>query len=96
MRWAGLGLAGMMIVALTSCSPKGPQSVQSAGTPPDSPVLIVTVQSRDHSVKIYSGDRYTVENAEGQLVVELVTEDEFKQLLPETFAHVKEALADNA
>ena len=112
MRWAGLGLAGMMIVGLIGCKPRWAQSVQSAGpsdtgtqpiakskqieTPPDSLVLIVTIQSRDHSVKIYSGDRYTVENTKGQLVAELVTEDEFKQLLPEVFARVNEALADNA
>ena len=112
MRWAGLGLAGMMIVGLMGCNSRGAQFVQSAGpsdtgtqpiakskqieTPADSPVLIVTIQSRDHFVKIYSGDRYTVEDTEGQWVAELVTEDEFKQLLPGVFARVNEALADNA
>ena len=112
MKWAGVGLAGVLVMGLIGCEPRAAQSLQSTApadantqaaakgqqteTLSDSPVLIVTIQSRDHSVKVYSDDRFTVQNTEGQLVAELVTGSEFKQLLPEVFADVNDALAENA
>lgn len=111
MKWMGVCLTGVLIVALSGCNPEANQRVQTSGqsgmaaqkvaegnqNEPQGgrPVLVVTIRSRDDLVSIYSGGRYTVENVDGELLAELVTEDEFRQLLPDLFARIDGALADD-
>ncbi len=57
------------------------------------PALIGTLRTRDHSIHIYAG-RFTVEDAEGGMMAELVTKSELAQLLPDVFDQVKAMLAE--
>jgi hypothetical protein len=67
-----------------------------AGNDENTATPVATVQSRDHSVKVYATDRYTVEDVDGRVVAEWLTADEFEQLMPEVFADTREALATSA
>lgn len=60
------------------------------------PVLIVTVQSRELVVHIYTGGRYSVTDAEGEALAELVSEDELPALCPQVHEDLQRMLAGSA
>ncbi len=57
------------------------------------PALIGSLRSRNHTIHLYV-DRFTVEDSDGQILVNLVTEDEFARLLPGLFGDFKQMYAE--
>ncbi len=65
-------------------------------TPParkEAPALIGTLRSRNHTIHLYAG-RFTVEDANGQVLANLVTEEDFAKLLPELFGEFQQMYAE--
>ena len=59
----------------------------------ETPTLIGTLRSRNHTIHLYAG-RFTVEDADGQVLAHLVTEEDFAKLLPELFGDFRRMYAD--
>jgi hypothetical protein len=57
------------------------------------PALIGSLRSRNHTIHLYAG-RFTIEDSEGKILANLVTEDEFAKLLPGLFGDFKHMYAE--
>jgi hypothetical protein len=58
------------------------------------PPLIGTVRSRSHAIRLYAG-RFTVEDANGKVLADLVTEGGFATLLPRLFGEFQQMYAED-
>ena len=58
-------------------------------------VLLGSFRSRKHTVHVYTGQRYTIETADGRIVGELLTEEEFARRYPTLLAEFRGAIADD-
>lgn len=59
----------------------------------ETPALIGTLRSRNHTIHLYAG-RFTVEDANGQVLANLVTKEDFAKLLPELFGDFQQMYAE--
>ena len=60
---------------------------------PQTPASIGTLRSRHHTVRIYAGLRYTVEDAEGRTLTTLATDAELRRQLPQLSRDLHHMLA---
>jgi hypothetical protein len=60
------------------------------------PVSLGTIRFRNHSISVYTRSLYTVESAEGTILGELLTEQQFAQDLPEVYETFKTLWATKA
>jgi hypothetical protein len=59
----------------------------------DPPILVGSLRGRRFSVHLYTDHRYTVEDAHGELVGELLTDAEFAEQYPEVHQETQDMLA---
>jgi hypothetical protein len=99
---AGTDVAPLPTVTPTADTPaKG--AAMSAGQEPGPTndvsaadlLLLGSFRSREYTVHVYTGQRYTIETADGQIVGELLTEEEFAKRLPVLLAEFRGAIADD-
>ena len=63
------------------------------GHPEETPPLIMTLRTRDRTVHVYAGRRYTIEDADGTLIGQLMFEDEFWAMQPQLYYDLHEMFA---
>ncbi len=79
---------------LTAAKSAAAQSATASA--PENPVLLGSFRWRDHTVRVYAGRCYTVEDATGNVVDEYMTESEFADGYPQISKALREALASDA
>lgn len=56
--------------------------------------LITTIEGRAHTVHIFTGHRYTVEDASGRTLAADLSEEAFRARFPAVYQATEEAIAD--
>lgn len=94
MKPAYIGLVALGLVAgvwaiVASMSHPTPAPESASGPPVQvAPALIGSLRTRTHTIYMFVG-RFTIEDSDGQVLANLVTDDEFSKLLPELFGNYK-------
>ena len=90
-----LGLvAGVWAIIAFMCHPTPtPESASEPAAQVVAPDLIGSLRSRNHTIHVYVG-RFTIEDSDGQVLANLVTEDEFAKLLPGLFGDFRQMYAE--
>ena len=57
--------------------------------------MLGSLRARNHSVRIYTGHRYTIEDSVGNVLAEFLSEPEFQARFPLVFDELREAVADD-
>ena len=71
-----LGLLGVLLVVA------GCVRIELPNGSKEMPASIGTLRSRHHTVHVYAGVRYTIQDAEGNTLATLVTDEELQKQLP--------------
>jgi hypothetical protein len=102
-----LVLTAFIVAMAASCQPSAPRTVafsdpQEAQSNPvhnlaknsmSAPELVGTIRTREHTVHIHTGQRYTVEDSDGEILVSHLPVDVLREQLPEIFDALDGALA---
>lgn len=98
-----LAALGLWLLA-SAQQPTGPKAVQ-AFEPSDAgevreaaqtPILLFTLRTREHGIRVFSGQRYTVVDAEQRILAEQITPEQLTEQLPQVHAQVEGMLAADA
>lgn len=61
-------------------------------SPTETPELIGTLRSHDHTIYLYAG-KFSVTDANGEVLADLVTEEEFQRSLPDVYVQFQRMFA---
>ena len=60
------------------------------------PALLGMLRTRQHTIRVYAGPKYTIEDMNGAPLATLVSDTELASLSPELFSNLKHMFADGA
>ncbi len=76
-----------------SLASRATKALENTAAELETPPLIGSLRSRQHTIHMYVG-KFTVEDANGKVLAQLVNENQFSRLLPELFDDFKKMYAN--